>query len=91
MSSLYQRNINPAAYLAHALYYVYEAKKYAENVGGVGDKTDLFLIRPDGHKKAMPGNLGALEAVWNQVKPKEVDVSMLQGAMEGISELPKRK
>jgi hypothetical protein len=81
ISSLYQRGLRPAAYLAKALYGIYEAKKYAENVGSVGEKTDIWIMRPDEAQRGWIKNEKIereLEAVWQVVKPRDVDVHALQ-------------
>lgn len=74
LSSLSQRGVDPVMYLAKTLYFVYEAKRYAELVGGVGETSDIFILRADRKEQVSEEVLKELDAIWKEVKPKDVDL-----------------
>jgi 20S proteasome alpha/beta subunit len=86
VSSLYQRGMNPATYVHKALYLIYEAKQYAQKVGGVGPTTDIWILRPDakGHLESKEIE-GELEKVWQEVQPKVVNKTVLANLIDLLS------
>lgn len=72
LSSLHQRKLDPFTTLGEALYAVYEAKKYAELVGGVGRTSDIFVLRRGKNFKAPDDVLKVLDEIWEHHKPVEL-------------------
>jgi 20S proteasome alpha/beta subunit len=72
LSSLSQRKIDPTSSLQSVAYAVYEAKRYAELVGGVGKSMDFFVMRPNEHGLPMSATVKALEDIWELHKPKDL-------------------
>lgn len=85
IASLYHRQLRPAAYFSKALFCLYEAKKYAEKVGSVGEKTDIWVMRPDEKQRGWITTEPLekeLESLWNRVKPGDANLETLKPLQE---------
>lgn len=86
--AMYARRFAYTMPVSEAAYYVYEAKKAAENSVGVGNETAMYLLK----KGELPVRIGQstldeLETVWNALKP----ASMTKDQQKSINELPEFK
>ena len=73
-ASLLRREISSVTELGKALYIVFEAKKAAERVGSVGQKTLLSVIGEDGQRHSIrPVRQEFLEKLYETYGPKPVE------------------
>lgn len=87
LSCLYQRGLRPETYAAKAIYYLFEAKKYAQKIGSVGEKTDIWVMGKEANQRGWIKSdrlETELEAVWNKVKPQDSGIKILKGVIAAL-------
>jgi hypothetical protein len=77
-ASLLQRKFNGVKDLPEALYMIYEAKKFAEEIGSVGPRTTLAIIGPDTRRDVNAEGLKKLEAHFKKFGPQKIKEEELE-------------
>jgi len=83
VSNLVANGYLPAVTVKMSVYMVYEAKKNAENAPGVGNQTDIMIIRNTGHQWVIPEQIKQLEQIYESRRIRQTNEFL-----EAVDKLP---
>jgi hypothetical protein len=73
VSNLVANGYLPTANVKMSVYMVYEAKKNAENAPGVGNQTDIMIIRGDSQQIVTPEQIDQLEQIYESRRIRQTE------------------
>ena len=82
ISSLIANGCLPTTSIKMAVYLTYEAKKNAENAPGVGQDTDIAIIRESGHQDITPEQMDFLKEIYDSRRIRQTEE--FQKAIDGL-------
>jgi len=69
---MYYRKMSVSMSLLDCLYYTYEANRYGYEAGGIGNKTEIYILRHNSEIQLLnEAAVESLDEIWSEVKPKE--------------------
>lgn len=96
-ASLYRRGYKDTMPLREALYYVYEAKIAAERASGVGEPSDVVIMKRDkqglNEKLLIDDDQNAIRSICDRLKPKDLssgDLNDMDSAIRRAARFARR-